>query len=255
MEAIINKIQLKKILNRYYLKIVLIDLDGNIRKVDTPLNSVISFRKQIFGILSACGTFDLMKLATENPIPKKVIGYYTYKLQILENDKNEWLIYDKDRVEYTCKKVNKKQKKMMDTLIKSNLSSISKEEGRIERIISQSGVFQLLFNSRGGITSFTTGQIYYGFGYPLDIGNEENTDEVEKSAKLFTSFIISLVKFYGINDLLDFGKNKDNPPLVEITINKNNEITSIVNPNTGIGLSVDEKYDVINVFKLEKTNK
>ena len=72
MEAIINKLELKKMLGKYYIKIELKDANGKVRTIDKPfLNDEINFRKQIFGIMSACGTFDLMKLEQTIHLLKK----------------------------------------------------------------------------------------------------------------------------------------------------------------------------------------
>lgn len=72
MEALITKIELKQLFNRSYLKIELTDLNGCIYIIDKPLLSdYINFRKQVFGIISACGTYDLIKLATDKPNLKK----------------------------------------------------------------------------------------------------------------------------------------------------------------------------------------
>lgn len=251
MEAVINKLELKKLINKYYLKIELTDLNGHIHIINKPfLSDPINFRKQVFGIMSACGSYDLMKLATDKPVPKKVIGYYYGNgLQILENENEEWFIYDKKRKEYICNKVNKNKKKAFQTLI----DDITFEKGNIQNITSQSGIFQLLFNGNFGTTFYTTNQIYYGFGYPLNIGNEEDIENCKKSAQSFTSFIVSLMKFYGIDDLLKFGGNVEKLPVVQVNMNSNNEIDLITNPITGIGLSITNEYDVINTFEFKKT--
>lgn len=38
--------------------------------------------------------------------------------------------------------------------------------------------------------------------------------------------------------------------MVEITLSKNNEIDSIINPISGIGLSINKNYDIINKKEL-----
>lgn len=253
MEAIINKIQLKKIFNRSYLEIILTDIDGNLRKIKLPFsNNPTNFRKQIFGILCACNTFDLLKLATKDSNPKEAIGYYVNGLKILENAKSEWLYYDKNRGEYTCKNANKYQKKVLNSLIENNMSNISIMKGQIEKIESQSGVFQILFNSLDGATFFTTGQIYYGLEYPINVGNKMNTNDINDSARLFTSFILSIMKWYGVNDLLDFGRKKDNLPIVNIDVNINDEVDSITNIETGRGLSLGKEYEIVSLSEKEK---
>lgn len=73
MKAVIKKVELKRIVNKYYFKITLSDDNGNIFVIDKPfLSDPINFRKQVFGIMAACGCFDLIRLATNNPISKKL---------------------------------------------------------------------------------------------------------------------------------------------------------------------------------------
>lgn len=253
MQAVIKKIKLKKFINRYYFKIELKDLDGRTHVINKPLLSdPINFRKQVFGIMSACGSYDLMKLATDKPNAKKVIGYYKNRLQILENEKKEWLTYDNKNGKYICYQSYKEKYKILKKLIAQNIANVSIDEGRIQSIKSESGIFSLLFSGDFGSTFYMTAQIYYGMGYPLNIGNEKDTDVVKRAAQNFTSFIVCLMNFYGIDDLLQFGGNVDKFPVVEITLN-NNEIDSITNPNTGIGLFITKKYDIVNINELEKS--
>ena len=253
MQAVIQKLELKRILNRCYLRIELLDENGVKRSLDNPfLSDDINFRRQVFGILSACDSFDLMKLAANNPNQRKMIGYYQNGLQILENENGEWLSLNKETGLYICKKPDKKTRKVFDMLIEQNMFNGDKEEGVIEGILSQSGTFQLLFNCKFGATYFTTGQIYYGFGYPLTVGTNANPSDVALSAKKFTSFIVSLMKLYGINDLLKFGGNIDKLPVVKIELNNDNKITSITNQTTGMGLAIGTEYEIVNIFELEE---
>jgi len=96
-----------------------------------------------------------------------------------------------------------------------------------------------------GASYFTTNQIYYGFGHPLNIGDETNIPYVLEAASLFNSFLTSLLTFYHTNDLLNLGGKKDNHPKVSITLNKLHKITSITNPETMQGLILDKNYSLI----------
>ncbi len=254
MQAVIQKLELKKILNRQYLRVELLDENGIKRVLDNPfLSGDINFRRQVFGILSACDCFDLMKLATNNPIQRKTMGYYQNGLQILENENEEWFNQNKKTGLYMCEKPSQKARDFFDTLVSQNLYNVRKDDGSIEMIVSQSGTFQLLFTSKCGSVFFTTGQIYYGMGYPLTIGRgNANPRDTAFSAKMFTSFIVNLMKFYGINDLLDFGGNKDSLPIVEIGLNNANKITTITNPVSGMGLEIGSEYRIVNIFELEE---
>ena len=75
-------------------------------------------------------------------------------------------------------------------------SQIDVNNGRIEQIISRSGVFQICFSSEdAGTYFFTTGQIYYGMGNPINIGNNASQSEKLEAAKAFQSFIDSPIPF------------------------------------------------------------
>lgn len=254
MEAVIKKVELKKFINRYYFKITLMDTNGNTYVIDKPfLSDCVNFRKQVFGIMAACGSYDLMKLATDRPVSKKVVGYYMNGLKILENENNEWFSYDLNKSEYTCNKLAKNKLELLETLIKQSNPSMVKEVGNIENIESRSGIFSMLFTGKSASTFYICGQqIYYGFGYPINIGDSENQENTKIAAQIYTSFIVNLMKFYGIEDLLHFGGNTDKLPVVEITLNNKNEIDSITNPNTGLGFSINKKYDIFNVSEIEK---
>lgn len=253
MQAVIQKLELKKIINRHYIKIELIDEFGAKHTIDNPfLSDDINFRRIVFGLLTACGTHDLMRLATSNPETRKMVGYYQNGLQILENENMEWFSLNRKTGLYTCKKPNKKTHQILEELAKRNDLDISTEEGIIEKITSESGTFVMEFSTKAYSTYFVTGQIYYGFGYPISIGRNADPTNTALSAKLFTSFIESLMKFYGINDLLQFGGKTDNLPIVEIALNKDNKINSITNPTTGIGIKIGNEYEIINNSKPEE---
>lgn len=254
MKAVIKKIKLKKLINKYYFRIELVDENRCPHVLDKPLLcEYINFRRQLFGIMSACGSYDLMQLATTNPIEKRVKGYYINGLQILENKDKEWLRYDKEKRKYVCD-IDKKGRKIIDLLISQNLSNIEVMDGKIESIVSRSGVFSMLFTSKSASTFYMTShtQIFWGFGSPINIGNPEDIVGATESAKVFASFIVSLMNFYKTDDLLNIGGNIENYPVVEITINNNNEISSITNPSTGMGFSIDKGYEFIDINKLEK---
>lgn len=147
MEAVINKVELKKIFNRYYFKITLTDINGCNYVIDKPfISDPISFRRQVFGIMSACGSYDLMRLATDNPISKNFIGYYINGLKVLENEKNEWFLFDSKTDEYVCELTNEVRKKTMDIIIeRAGREWGIKAKGTINSITSRSGVFAMLF--------------------------------------------------------------------------------------------------------------
>lgn len=94
-----------------------------------------------------------------------------------------------------------------------------------------------------------TGQIYYGFGYPIGIGSVDNKDSLKIAATAFQSFIISLMKFYNVTDLLHLGGNIEQYPIVEIELDKNNKIAQISSPVTGMGLKINDGFEIVNNFE------
>ena len=72
---------------------------------------------------------------------------------------------------------------------------------------------------------------------------------------MFTSFITSLIDFYGEDDLLKFGGTIERYPEVEITLNHSNKINSIYNPNTGLGIRIGQNYEMLDISKTPEQEK
>lgn len=247
MEAIITKIELKRILKKYYFSIELKDSKGVAYVVDRPFcNDEIQFRKMVFGVMAACNQFDLLKLGSDSPIYKDVKGYYNSGLEIIENEKDEWFSYNKKNGTYFCGESLQELKDLFKVASERNAFEVFVKNGKIESITSGSGVFQIFFNSNAAGTFMNTGQIYYGFGDPIGIGNPNNKENVKIATTAFQSFIINIMKFYGVNDLLELSGNVDRFPLVDITVDKK-KVTSITSLETGVGFSIGRGYEIINV--------
>lgn len=248
MKAIVKKMELNKRMNKYYLKIIM-ECQKKEYIVSNPLTSnPINFRKQVFGMLSACNCYDLMKLARKDPIPQEATGYYFegrgYK--ILENKDGKWFLFDEKSGIYLCQKANEYTKKLIRMAQKHNISKVTVDDGIIKSIISRSGVFSILFqNKNAGSAFMTTGQVYWGFGKPINIGNNATESEKIASAKMFTSFIVSLLEFCNKDDLLKLGGDVERYPEVEITLNHSNKVNSIRNANTGLGFCIGKNYEII----------
>lgn len=252
MEAVIKKIKLKNILNRYYFSLEIQTVDGKVYYVDKPLLSdPISFRKQVFGIMAACNQFDLLRLSSDNPIYKEVIGYYSNGLQIIENNKNEWFSYNKKTSSYFCDQSSQSVKELFSMAVNKKIPEVSIDKGRIESISSGSGVLQIFFKSNGLGTFMNTGQVYYGFGYPIGIGSVDDKESIKIASLSFQSFILSIMNFYGVDDLLELSGKIDKYPIVDITVDKN-KIKSITSFETGMGISIGKSYEIINLFSPEK---
>ena len=252
MEAIIKSIKLKRILNRYYFNIEVQDIEGNYYNIDKPLLSdPVSFRKQVFGIMAACNQFDLLRLGSDNPIYKEVTGYYSNGLQILEDEKGKCFLPNKKTAVYCCEDMNQSVKELFNIAVSRRLPDISVDKGKIESIRSASGVWNIFFNGDGvGTFMQTFGQIYYGFGYPINIGSTENKEGIKRASISYQSFVLSIMKFYEVNDLLELAGKVDNYPVVDITVDKN-RIVNITSLETGMGFSIGKNYEIINVFEPE----
>ena len=63
----------------------------------------------------------------------------------------------------------------------------------------------------------------------------------------FQSFVLSIMYFYGVDDLLHLDGKTDYYSEVEVTVIKG-KTTSITSSETGMGLSISKNYKIINVF-------
>lgn len=248
MEAIITKIELKRFLKKYYFLVELKDTKGNVYIVDKPFcNDEIQFRIMVFGLMAACNQFDLLKLGSDSPIYKNVVGYYNGGLEIIENDSNKWFSYNKKTGMYSCFESSEQVKDLFKLAESRNAHEVFVKKGEIDSITSCSGVFQVFFNADGIGTFMNTGQIYYGFGYPIGIGDPDNEESVRKASNTFQSFILRIMEFYEVKDLLELSGNVNKYPLVDITIDRK-KVTSVTSLETGMGISIGKGYEIINVL-------
>jgi len=249
MKAIINKIEINKDNELNHILVSFASPEGTLT-LDSSVDDV-TFRRQVFGLLSACGSYDILKIASLSPKPLEIAGYFNNNsLKILENKEGNWLTYSKNEEKYICVTPSTKQRKEIETMLSANIG-LEKIKGTIESIKSESGVFSVLFNGGSFYTHFVTNQIYYGFGYPLYIGREEDIEGVKTSSKMFASFIMSLMDFYNSKDLLKLGGNPNQFPEVDIEINELGSIETITNPENGLGLSIKENK-IININEKER---
>lgn len=153
---------------------------------------------------------------------------------------------------YSCENADENTKKLIETAQKHNISKVTRNKGTIESIKSRSGVFSMLFlNENGPSSYFSTGQVYWGFGSPINMGNNASESEKLDSAKMFTSFIVSIMKFYQKSNLLELGGDIEKYPEVEIELNHSNKVNVIKNANTGVGFRIGKDYEIID----DKTEK
>lgn len=258
MKAIVKSIELKKIVNRYYLKVTIESQNKEYVLANPLLSDPINFRKQVFGMLSACNCYDLMRLAREVPVPQEALGYYFEKggCKIFENKDGQWMLFHEKTGTYSCQKADEDTKQLIKMAEERKISNVEVSKGTIESVTSASGVFNILFQrEEGGAYFYRTGQIYFGFGSPINIGNKATQSEKMESAKMFTSFIASLMKFCNKEDLLKLGGEIERYPEVDITLDHSNKINSIRNATTGLGFSIGKNYEIIDSSKTQENER
>ena len=250
MEAYISKIEfIRTNKDNCYWNLLLVDVNNNyIGAYCKPyISDEINFRKQTFGILSACNCYDLLKLSSDNPIPLPI--YFKEKtyggVEELINQSDKLLRFREGiyEIERTWNIFNKRKE------IKKY------ESGEIRTISSESGCFSTWIKHAYYSTFYVTGQVYYGFGFPITIGLDATVDDIKYSSKLFTSFIESILKLYDTNDLLDLSRNKTKFPKININIDDLGNITSIYNQETGITLTEQNaSYQITKEIIKEQAN-
>ena len=135
--------------------------------------------------------------------------------------------------------------------INRRIPDVSIDKESVESISFGSDVLQIFFKSNSLGTFMNTGQVYYGLGYPIGICSAEDIEGIRIALLSFRSFILSIMKFYGVDDLLKLSGRVDKYPIVEVTFEKN-KVKSITSVETGMGFSIGKKYEIINVFEFEK---
>lgn len=89
--------------------------------------------------------------------------------------------------------------------------------------------FRLKLKAKFIFNFFTTGPVYYGFGFPLGEYSIDQ-DYLQKSLKQFQAFIENILKFYKTTDLLKMNGSKNlEYPLIEVELNDNSDIIAIGN--------------------------
>lgn len=241
MDGYISSIKFKKIDSKHcYWLITVLDKNGNV--IGTFGNPSISdrknFRKQTFGIMSACDNFDLLTLATNDPHELEI----TYKeknmyggVKSIKNKRHETFFNDNQKY-----------------VLKRNFNPFARNDkddikATIECISSESGVFTIRVNSGYIVTHFVTGQIYYGFGENFPGGTMANQGDVSEMEDSYQSFIESILKLYHTNDLINLGRNITFYPQINIEQDENGKIIEIGNKEKNFRLrEVEDEYIISN---------
>jgi len=246
MDAFISSMEfIKENENDCYWKVTLVDENNNYIGTfgDSKITDPVNFRKQTFGILSACNCFDLLKLSSSNP--QKLPVYYMERkfngINSIVNKNGQSLKLG----HHGMYEINKAW-----NFFNKNKEIKQYEIGEIESIESRSGVFVVSVCSGCSVNSFMTGSVYWGFGYPLTQENM-NEDYIRDASKLYLSFIEGILKLYNTNDLMKLNGNEVSEyPMVIVKTDEKGNITSIGNKDTGFELMTDGiSYIIINKNK------
>lgn len=240
MEAIINSIELVKINNnRCYFKVKLVDEQGNLIGYfgNSKLSDNINFRKQTFGILAACDCFDLLRVSSDSPEFLPIyLEYDSYDriTSIINMDGDCFSFIGDGRY----------------GINKHSLENVDGVEncGQILSITSRSGVFMIMVQTQVFVTSYVTGSVYFGFGYPL--GNESSDLEpyyINLSANKFKTFIESILQIYKTNDLLELSRTSAlSYPRVLVEMDSRGKIVSIGNDKNNYYLTQNgNSYEIV----------
>lgn len=159
--------------------------------------SICEFRKETFGIMASVDCFDLIRLGSSNPNKLCVSLEVDSSNRIVRIINQNFLAFGKDdNCLYNIKR----------SFFNRNMD---REVWSIESIKSQSDTFSIFLMNDGLGTFYVTGNVYYGFGYPLFTPSELKSDGIIRASLQYLTFIRSILKFYGTNDLMGLSKNSD----------------------------------------------
>lgn len=241
MEAYIKSIKYVKVSKFFgYFKVTLIDQNANYLGTFGNLNfgDPENFRKETFGILSACNCYDLLTLGGKSVIPLEVS---------VENDEFEKVKSITNKSGITLYKTSPMMYEIKKDFL-YNLKNHEKElKMNIDGIISKSGTFEIFLIGKSFGTFYTTGSIYYGFGYPFYTPEELDKDGLLISMVQFQTFITSILKLYKTDDLLKL--NRKEPEFyrkVSVLLDESGKVIALGNEETDMYIvETEEKYEIV----------
>ena len=247
MEGYIKSIKYRK-LNKYegYFLVTIINEKGV--KIGTfgskEFTSPVEFRKETFGIMAALDTFDLLKIGSRTPNKLKVYIKDDNYERIYRITNQNGMTFTKDQNNLYIVKRNI----IKNLFNKENQSNIE----TIESIKSISDTFTMLLTDGPCFRFYVTGDVYYGFGYPLLERSSIETKYVITSSLQYLTYMRSILKLYGTNDLMNLSLT-DEVEYKKITYltDESGRIIGIGNKNKNIYLiSSQNTYELLNEEKL-----
>lgn len=220
--------------NESYFQLSLVDEEGSSLGIfGSPyLTSSEDFRKETFGILSAINHMDILSLGgnkQEIPIKFKCNSRNIVN-ELINEDGLSFHISDDG--EYITKKMQGDEREVFN--------------GNITKITSSSDTITIQIKSEYFTTHYVSGNLYYGFGYPL-LSRTNNDAIKEKSANHYKAYIENLLKFLNTDDLLRVGGEVKKSPKILIERDEVGNIIAIGSEENDYHLRIDE-----NKYKIEK---
>lgn len=233
--------------NEGYFSVTLEDAIGN--KLGTfgnkNFSSPVEFRKETFGIMAAINCFDLTKIGFNIP-DKLEVGLEFDKFDRVQKiiNKKGVTFFKNEKYLYESK-INLK-----DLLFGKEIQ----EKWTIENIKSQSNTFSVfLMNEHGGGIGYVTNSVYYGFGFPLITCSEPNSADILSASLEYMTFIKSILKLYGTDDLMKLCKTTPMRRKVDVIVLENGSIVGIGNSEKDIYLvSGENTYTIVNSDMLQQ---
>lgn len=236
MKVLLKNIKYKKVDKTHsYWILNFVDCHGNlVETIDMPkLSSSVDFRYQTYGILAACNCYDLLRIFTNSPnllkvyIPKDDSN----KVEYIKNSHNAIFSFKEDK--YVLEHNH--------NILKIAHKHPNELSGQIESITSESGTFAISIATENFKRTFLTGQVYYGFGTPLNEHINLNEKHELLAADMFKTFIEAILKLYQVDDLLGLAKTEYvEYPIVDLEYDEQGKPQYLGCEETGIYLQINE---------------
>ncbi|MCX4365135.1 MAG: hypothetical protein OSJ70_05120 [Bacilli bacterium] len=233
-EVQISSIRLRKIdEENSYFEVEFRDSEGKQAGIfGSPyITDAINFRKEVFGILLACGKTNFLKIGgVDNPaIP---ITFKVNSRDVVNEicNANNQIFHLNDAGEY-----------------KTEPSTIDEREifeGKVTGITSASNTLNISIENENFHTGFVAGNLYYGFGYPL-ISASNNPELVKRACNHYRQYIENILVFLGTDDLLNMGGEPVKLPKVLIERDSVGNVIAIGSAHQECHLRItDDNYKI-----------
>lgn len=198
-----------------YFEVELVDEEGKSLGVfGSPyITDAINFRREVFGLLKACGTNDFLKLGQKENISIPITFRCNRRNAVSEicNENNQTF------------HLNQIGEYVTEPTIENNFISY---EGAIDRVESAIDTLNMRITDGNSCICYVSGNVHYGFGYPL-ITMSNNPELIKKASKHYKEYIENMLKFFGTDDLLRIGGEPIKLPEVLIERDESGNIIAI----------------------------